>query len=84
MSTNLKNPTPRRWVTELAARTDETTTEAVTEAIQEKLRPPESGRNTPLSEHLLALGRDSAIFLREPYLSADHGHMLYDAAGLPK
>ena len=84
MGLNLKNPTTHQLVRELAARTGETMTEAVTEAVREKLRRLESGRITSLSEHLLALGRDYASHLPEPYLSADHGEMLYDENGLPK
>lgn len=42
----------------------------------------ESGES--LQETLLAIGRDCARWLKEPFLSIDHGEMLYDELGLPK
>jgi hypothetical protein len=36
------------------------------------------------AEALLAIGRDVAWRLQEPGRSADHGELLYDAAGLPQ
>jgi len=37
-----------------------------------------------LAERLLAIGRDCAVHLKEPYRSADHGELLYDEQGLPR
>lgn len=37
-----------------------------------------------MAERLLAIGRDNARHLREPYRSMDHGDLLYDQSGLPK
>ena len=35
-------------------------------------------------EAILAIGRDCAKHMREPYLSIDHGDFLHDEFGLPK
>lgn len=37
-----------------------------------------------LAQRLLAIGRDCAPCLKEPWLSADHGDLLYDQRGLPR
>jgi antitoxin VapB len=37
-----------------------------------------------LAERLLKIGRECASHMKEPYLSIDHGEMLYDEKGLPK
>jgi hypothetical protein len=36
-----------------------------------------------LADRLLAIGRDTAPRLREPFRTADHGDLLYDERGLP-
>jgi antitoxin VapB len=36
-----------------------------------------------LADRLLAIGRDTAPRLHEPFRTADHGDMLYDERGLP-
>lgn len=89
MSLNLKNPATYQLVRELAAstgetRTGETITEAVTEAVRERLRRLGSTRQESLSRHLLAIGRECAGRWKEPCRSIDHGELLYDENGLPK
>jgi antitoxin VapB len=83
MSLNIKSEEAHRMARELAARTGESLTAAVTAAIRERLdrvrREPSQG----LADHLVAIGRDCAAHLSEPSRSADHGDMLYDARGLP-
>jgi antitoxin VapB len=37
-----------------------------------------------LADRLVAIGRDCAAHLKEPYKSADHGDLLYDKDGLPR
>ena len=37
-----------------------------------------------LVEKLLAIGRDCAAHLKEPYRSVDHDGLLYDERGLPR
>ncbi len=40
-------------------------------------------RGAGLADRLLAIGRDTAPRLREPFRTADHGDLLYDERGLP-
>jgi hypothetical protein len=35
-------------------------------------------------DRLLAIGKDCAARLKEPFRSADHGDVLYDERGLPR
>jgi len=41
-------------------------------------------RGSHLSHRLLAIGKDCAARLKEPYRSADHGDLLYGEDGLPR
>ncbi len=43
----------------------------------------ESRKKIGLAQRLLAIGRDCAQYLQEPFRSADHGDLLYDERGLP-
>jgi antitoxin VapB len=85
MSLNIKSEDAHRLARELAALTGESMTVAVTEALRERIeRVKRSGRHG-LSERLLAIGRDCAAHLKEPYRSIDHGDLLYDEkTGLPR
>jgi antitoxin VapB len=81
---NIKNEATYRLADELARRTGETLTEAVTIAVRERLeriRRPDGGR---LAERLLAIGRDCAAHLEEPLKSMDIDELLYDENGLFK
>ena len=62
--------------------TGETMTEAVTIALRERLARIEQSEE--LAAELLALGRDCASRLKEPWKSADHADLLYDEHGLPR
>jgi antitoxin VapB len=84
MGMNIKSEEAHRLARELANLTGESLTAAVTEALRERLdrlRREPSGR---LAERLLAIGKDCASRLREPYRSAEHGDLLYDEKGLPR
>jgi antitoxin VapB len=61
-------------------------TEAVTEAVRERLQRVQDQDKvaTKLSDRLLEIGRDCSTRLKEPFRSADHGDLLYDEKGLPK
>lgn len=83
MSLNIKNEETHRLVRELAALTGESMTEAVTEAVRERLERERRGRDAGLAERLLAIGKDCAAHLKEPYRSIDHADLLYDDRGLP-
>lgn len=62
----------------------ENMTQAVTEAVREKLTRVRQRRNESLAERFVTIGKDCAAHLKEPYRSADHGDLLYDQKGLPK
>lgn len=80
---NIKNAETHRLVQELADLTGESLTTAVTEAVKEKLARVRGENGAGLAERLMAIGRDCASHLREPYRSIDHGAMLYGDDGLP-
>lgn len=86
MSLNIKNEEAHRLAGHLAKLTGESLTQAVTVALRERLERLEAqGKSqNDLAERLLAIGRDCARHLTEPYASADHGDLLYDERGLPK
>lgn len=84
MSLNIKNKEAHGLAQELANLTGESMTEAVTQAVRERLQRVRRERATPLSERLLRIGKDCAARLKQPYRSMDHGDMLYDDRGLPQ
>lgn len=60
-------------------------TEAVTRALQERLeRVRRKSEGMTLAAQLVAIGKDCADHLREPYRSIDHADLLYDERGLPR
>jgi antitoxin VapB len=84
MSLNIKNEETHRLARQLAALTGETMSAAVTEAVREKLDRLSGSPHTARADHLLAIGRDCASRLKEPFRSLDHGELLYDDHGLPR
>jgi len=84
MSLNIKNPRTHQLAQELADLTGETLTGAVTEAVRERLERLRHGNAALLVDRLLAIGRDCATRLPEPYRSADHADLLYAEDGLPR
>jgi len=84
MGMNIKNDEAHRLAQELAALTGESLTAAVTEALRERLERLQRERNGSLAERLLAIGRDCAAHLKEPFRSLDHGEYLYDERGMPR
>jgi antitoxin VapB len=86
MSLNIKKPEAHALAARLAKVTGETLTEAVTTALRERLerleRKPDI--DEALYEKLKGLTKGSRKLWREPYLSTDHGELLYDERGLPK
>jgi antitoxin VapB len=81
---NIKNPEAHRLARELAGLTGESMSAAVTEAVRERLERVRRDRSAGLAERLLAIGRDCAPRLKEPYRSADPAELLYDERGLPR
>ena len=83
MSLNIKNAETHQLVQELAELTGETQTMAVTIAVRERLEKVRHRHEAGLADRMLAIGRDTAPRLREPFRTADHGDVLYDERGLP-
>lgn len=84
MSLNIKNEEAHKLARELAALTGESMSGAVTEALRERLARIRAERKGRLADRLLDIGRDCASHLREPFLSVDHGDLLYGEDGLPQ
>jgi antitoxin VapB len=82
MSLNIKNPKAHA----LAERVAETLTEAVTKALRERLARLEQaeGSDEALYRKLKAIAADCRKHMSEPWLSVDHGDLVYDERGLPK
>jgi antitoxin VapB len=84
MGMNIKNEEAYRLAKQLAKLTGQSLTAAVTEALRERLAQVRRARNGDLADKLVAIGRDCASHLKEPFRTIDHGEMLYDERGLPK
>jgi antitoxin VapB len=84
MSLNIKSEEIHRLVRELANLTGESMTAAVAEAVRERLDRLRREREVGLANRLLAIGKDCAAHLKEPFRSAEHGDLLYDERGLPR
>jgi antitoxin VapB len=84
LALNIKSDETYRLAQELARLTGESMTAAVTAAVRERLDRVRRERSVPLADRLLAIGKDCAARLKEPYRSADHGDLLYDQRGLPR
>ncbi len=84
MSLNIKNEEAHRLARELAELTGESMAAAVSIALRERLDRIHRENADPLSDRLLEIGRDCASRLKEPFLSVDHGELLYGEDGLPK
>ena len=84
MGLNIKNRETYRLVEELARRTGESMTAAVTIAVRERLDRVRSEQGPGLAERLLRIGQDCAKRLKEPYRSASPDALFYDDRGLPR
>jgi antitoxin VapB len=84
MGLNIKNPETHRLVEELAKRTGESMTAAVTTAVRERLNRVRGEQSDNLADRLLTIGKDCAKRLKEPFRSVDHGELFYDDQGLPR
>jgi antitoxin VapB len=84
MGLNIKNAETHRLAEELAKRTGESMTTAVTKALRERLDRVRREQNERLADRLLAIGKDCAKRLKEPFRSATHDSLLYDDRGLPR
>jgi antitoxin VapB len=84
MGLNIKNPEAHLMAKELSKLTGESMTTAVTIALRERLDRVRQQQGLGLTDRLLAIGKDCAVRLKEPFRSADHGEILYDKRGLPR
>jgi antitoxin VapB len=84
LSLNIKRDETHRLVRELASLTGESMTAAVTEAVRERLARLRRDEATSLADRLLAIGKDCAARLKEPFRTIDHGDLLYDERGMPR
>jgi len=84
MGLNIKNLETHRLAEELAKRTGESMTAAVTVAVRERLDRVRREQGNSLADRLMVIGKDCAKRLKEPFRSADHGELLYDDRGLPR
>jgi len=84
MSLNIKSEEAHRLAQELARLTGESMTAAVTQAMRERLDRVRRERAVGLAERLLAIGKDCASHLKEPFRTVDHGDLLYDESGFPR
>ena len=83
MSLNIKSAEADRLVAELPALTGESKTQAVIEALRERLERARRERDrAALSTELLEIGRRCAGYGRRD--TTDHGDFLYDERGLPR
>jgi antitoxin VapB len=78
---NIKNSETERLIRELAEMTGEGQTEAVTNAVREKIaREKRKG----LADRLMTIARGTGPLFKPPFDKIDHGELLYDDKGLPK
>ena len=84
MGLSIKNPETQRLTEELAKRTGESLTAAVTIAVRERLDRVRRGQGASLADRLVEIGQHCAKRLKEPYRSVDHSELLYDERGLPR
>jgi antitoxin VapB len=84
MGLNIKKDETDRLARELAKLTGESMTEAVTQAVRERLARLRRERAGGFADRLLRIGRDCAARLKEPHRSADQADLLYDERGLPR
>jgi antitoxin VapB len=83
MSLNIKDPEAHQLARELSKATGETMTQAVTNALRERLaRLGRSRKADATAAELLAIGRRCAANLNATPI--DHDALLYDENGLPK
>ena len=83
MRLNIKSDEACRLAQELAQLTGERITDAVIEALRDRLEKIRHQQTVSLSERLLAIGRDCASRLKRAK-TGDHGTLLYDKRGLPR
>jgi antitoxin VapB len=87
VSLNIKSEEAERLARELALRTGDSLTGAITVALRERLarlRDRDSEDVARRKERLRAISADAAPRWKPEYRHADHADRLYDEAGLPR
>lgn len=84
MSLNIKSEDAHRLARELAELTGESMTTAVTVAVRERRDRVRAGRDSPLAQRMLEIGKDCAARLPPSVRELDHGDLLYGDDGLPR
>ena len=86
MSLNIKNPKAHALAERVARLTGETLTEAVTNALRERLERIENvaAVDEERLRELKAIVKGSRSLWLEPHLSIERGDLLYDELGLAK
>jgi antitoxin VapB len=87
MALNIKNTEAEALARQPAEATGESVTRAVSVALRERLdrvRGRDAGAAAERAERMVAITEGAAGRWAEPYRSADHGELLYDASGLPR
>lgn len=84
MALNIKNKEAHQLALELAALTGESLTDAVKEALKQRLRSLRNSSEEDVAKRLMAIGKDCASRWNSPLTSENHGDYLYDEFGLPK
>jgi len=83
-SLNLKSDEAYRLAKELSERTGKSMTAAVIEALQDRLARMKKESEAEFVERIMAIVKGARQEWCEPYLSTDHGDLLYDERGLPR
>lgn len=85
MALNIKNADTEALAREIARRTGESLTEALTVSLRERLlRLTAEERIAERTRRLSALSHDASGRWRDDLRTADHGTLLYDEQGLPR
>ncbi len=82
MSLNIKRPEAHALAERLAKLTGETLITALQERLSRLEQKPDF--DEALCEKLKAIATDTRKHMKEPWLSMEHGDLLYDERGLPK
>lgn len=81
MQINIKNNETRMLADEITKRTGETITQAVTEALKQRLKKLTVEERVA---RVMEIAKEVSSRMEEPWKSMDHGDLLYDDRGLPK
>jgi antitoxin VapB len=85
MGLNIKNPRTVGLIDELTGLTGENKTEAITVAVEERLRRLREQEGHGRLKAMMEIADKMAPLFRPPYDTIDHGELLYDdETGLPK